>query len=94
MNTVRLRAWAAAVGWNPEKQGPVDEANDRALQAFVAAHRGKYETRRYYINALTYPFAEMVEVNPEDFGFLAWISVADVGDTYDAHHSERVKRVR
>lgn len=82
MNTTQLRAWAAAVGWNPEQKGPVDEASDGILRAFVNVNRGRYEKRVFNTPAGLRTFAQLVEAYVEDFGFLSWLAVADRSDTY------------
>lgn len=92
------RAYAAAHGWDADASGPLDEATDRAVRAFLdrAASRG---ARRFVVgpgpddlaNAATLDM--LIEANPDDWCMLAVVGGLEIGETWDPMHGEPVRRI-
>lgn len=95
---VYVRACAAAHGWDADASGPLDEATDRAVRAFLdrAASRG---ARRFVVgpgpddlaNAATLDM--LIEANPDDWCMLAVVGGLEIGETWDPMHGEPVRRI-
>ena len=100
--TVVLRGHAAALGWDPEERGPVDEATDEALDAFSRERWPAFEPRRFKVWQSDDPaeepgvetFSLLVACNLEDFGTLAWLETAEIGEREGGGNSLLLERVK
>lgn len=90
--TTTLRAYASAHGWDADVMGPVDEATDAALEAFLASVPAR-GGRRYEMAGDVCTLDMIIEANAGDLYVLSMVGALDVGDAFDTMQGERVVRV-